>query len=72
MIDADGSLGALGLLPPLSASTSGDPNLAVKDLILALRQVQSRIGVFGGDMRRITLAGHSSGGQMVRGTCTRE
>ena len=59
-------LGVLGLLPPTSTSTS-DPNLSLLDLKSALRFTRRLVPSLGGDAEKITVAGHSSGGQMVRG-----
>lgn len=58
----------LGVLPP---TDNIDPNLGLKDIITALRFVQSMIDNVGGDRNRITVGGQSSGGQMVRGALDR-
>lgn len=41
-------------------------NFAIKDAILALNWVQANIKVFGGDPKRVTLFGNSSGGSIIR------
>ncbi|SCV67527.1 BQ2448_5138 [Microbotryum intermedium] len=41
-------------------------NYAIKDVIVALKYVQSNVPAFGGDKALVTLAGQSSGGEMVR------
>jgi hypothetical protein len=60
-------LGVLGLLPPSLSSSSKDPNLAVQDVILGLQAVKLGAAAFGGDARRVTVGGQSSGGTMIRG-----
>lgn len=57
-------LGILGYLPPTSQSSN--MNLGVRDVIAALQFIKDSVGCMGGDSGRITLAGHSSGGTMVR------
>ena len=59
-------LGALGFLD-LSGVASGefDGNLALKDVLLALRWVQRNIAAFGGDPGRVTVFGESAGGGLV-------
>ncbi|KAL5636494.1 hypothetical protein ACGC1H_000451 [Rhizoctonia solani] len=57
-------LGALGLVPP--SSLSGSTNLAVRDVITALQFIRQVLPSFGGDINQITVAGQSSGGQMIR------
>ncbi|KAI0636657.1 alpha/beta-hydrolase [Trametes polyzona] len=54
-------LGALGFLPP-----SGAHNLAVQDVINALAFLQQVVPSFGGSASKITIAGQSSGANMVR------
>ncbi|GAA5912431.1 uncharacterized protein JCM6883_005667 [Sporobolomyces salmoneus] len=41
-------------------------NMGLRDVILALQTVQQDIGAFGGDSSLVTLAGQSSGAQMVK------
>ncbi|KAI0685484.1 Alpha/Beta hydrolase protein [Cytidiella melzeri] len=55
-------LGALGLLAP-----SGKVNLAANDIITALHFLQKVLPSFGGSASKITLAGQSSGANMIRG-----
>jgi para-nitrobenzyl esterase len=61
-------IGALGFLDLSSFSTSEvrfDGNLAMKDILLALRWVQDNIAGFGGDPARVTVFGESAGGGLV-------
>ncbi|KIP04759.1 hypothetical protein PHLGIDRAFT_129302 [Phlebiopsis gigantea 11061_1 CR5-6] len=55
-------LGALGLMAP-----SGETNLAIKDIITSLNFLQQVLPSFGGSTSKITLAGQSSGANMIRG-----
>uniref|UniRef100_F1KZR3 Carboxylic ester hydrolase n=1 Tax=Ascaris suum TaxID=6253 RepID=F1KZR3_ASCSU len=55
-----GSFGFLNLSP--NFSTSAIKNIAFHDLLEALRWVQKEIKHFGGDANRVTIMGHSSGG----------
>ena len=60
-------LGALGFLD-LSNAVPGagfDGNLALKDVLLALRWVQRNVAAFGGDPARVTVFGESAGGGLV-------
>ncbi|KAK9235677.1 Alpha/Beta hydrolase protein [Lipomyces kononenkoae] len=54
-------LGLLGLF-----DDGLNTNFAVKDVILALKWVKNNIATFNGDPSRITIAGQSSGGTMIR------
>ncbi|KZV65427.1 alpha beta-hydrolase [Peniophora sp. CONT] len=54
-------LGALGFMAP-----SGDTNLAVKDMITCMQFLQKVLPSFGGSASKITLAGQSAGGNMIR------
>jgi para-nitrobenzyl esterase len=61
-------IGALGFLDLSSYSTADaqfDGNLALKDILLALRWVQRNIASFGGDPDRVTVFGESAGGGLV-------
>lgn len=61
-------IGALGFLDLSSFSTAErrfDGNLALKDILLALRWVQAHIAGFGGDPDRVTVFGESAGGGLV-------
>ncbi|MBT9607357.1 carboxylesterase/lipase family protein [Microbacterium sp.] len=60
-------LGALGFVD-LSGALPGagfDGNLALKDVLLALRWVQRNVAAFGGDPDRVTVFGESAGGGLV-------
>ncbi|KAK0211160.1 alpha/beta-hydrolase [Desarmillaria ectypa] len=54
-------LGGLGFMAP-----DGSMNLAVKDVINAMKFLQTILPSFGGDKSRITLAGQSSGANLIR------
>ena len=58
---AFGFLDLSGLLP----DGGFDRNLALKDVLLALRWVQENIAAFGGDADRVTVFGESAGGGLV-------
>lgn len=58
-------LGMLGMMPPASSSTANDPNLALRDVVLALKSIKDNIGSKG-NKNAVTLGGHSSGALMVR------
>lgn len=47
-------------------SPDGNANLAVKDVMNALRFLQTVVPSFGGSASKITVAGQSSGANMVR------
>ncbi|CAG8632818.1 14576_t:CDS:2, partial [Acaulospora colombiana] len=57
-------LGILGYLPP--SAYSNNKNLGVQDAITALQYIRNTVGYVGGDKNKITLAGQSSGGNMIR------
>ncbi|WWD05609.1 hypothetical protein V865_003690 [Kwoniella europaea PYCC6329] len=59
-------LGVLGFLPPSSASLSSDPNLGLRDVILALKGIQRGINFVGGDEDKVTIGGQSSGAGLIR------
>lgn len=60
-------LAAFGFLdlPALLPDGGFDRNLALKDVLLALRWVQENIAGFGGDPDRVTVFGESAGGGLV-------
>lgn len=45
---------------------SGSTNLAVQDIMTAMSFLQKIVPSFGGDSSKITLAGQSSGANMIR------
>ena len=57
--------GPWGLMYGDEIKEEGNENLAIKDVILALRWVQENISAFGGDVDKITIQGESSGSFMV-------
>ncbi|WVN90729.1 uncharacterized protein L203_105971 [Cryptococcus depauperatus CBS 7841] len=59
-------LGVLGLLPPALSSTAADPNLALKDVIVALKAIHKYISQIGGNKRKITVGGQSTGATIIR------
>lgn len=60
-------LGVLGFLPPILAPSSTDPNLGLVDVINGLKAVVYYAGLIGGDPRKVTAGGQSSGAGMIRG-----
>ncbi|WP_428377205.1 carboxylesterase/lipase family protein [Lichenicoccus sp.] len=67
-VTLDYRLGVLGFLElgvPLGTRYAGSGNNAIRDQRLALRWVRQNIAAFGGDPRRVTLAGESAGAKDV-------
>lgn len=58
----------LGHLPPALAPASANPNLALKDIITALKAIEGSAQLIGGDKDKVTVGGQSSGASLVRGT----
>ncbi|WVQ93495.1 hypothetical protein IAU59_000569 [Kwoniella sp. CBS 9459] len=59
-------LGVLGYIPPSTAPSWADPNLGLRDIILALQTINQYAGFVGGDADKVTVGGQSSGGTMIR------
>lgn len=57
--------GPWGLMYGEEIKKEGNENLAVKDVLLALKWVQENLGAFGGDTSKVTIQGESSGSFMV-------
>ncbi len=67
-VTANYRVGALGfgeMGDLLGPAYSGSGNNGIRDLILALGWVRANIAAFGGDPRRVTIAGESAGGKNV-------
>ena len=60
-------LGVLGFLPPILAPSSTDPNLGLVDVINGLKAVAYYARLIGGNPRKVTVGGQSSGAGMIRG-----
>lgn len=58
-------LGTLGYPVGQEAHDEGSLNLAQKDMLAALEWVQQNIGAFGGDKRKVTMFGQSSGASQI-------
>nr|XP_031858475.1 uncharacterized protein CI109_006120 [Kwoniella shandongensis]KAA5525547.1 hypothetical protein CI109_006120 [Kwoniella shandongensis] len=59
-------LGVLGFLAPSSAAAWTDPNLGLRDVILALKGINQGIRFVGGDADKVTIGGQSSGASLIR------
>jgi carboxylesterase type B len=57
--------GPWGLLYSEEIKKEGSENLAIKDVLLALRWIKENLGAFGGDIDNVTIMGESSGSFMV-------
>ncbi|KAI9737703.1 MAG: hypothetical protein M1818_005707 [Claussenomyces sp. TS43310] len=57
--------GPWGLMYGTEIKREGNENLAIKDVMLALRWVKENLAAFGGDVNRVTIQGESSGSFMV-------
>ena len=60
-----GVFGFLDMSPLLGESYAGSANLAVMDVMEALRWVQANIVSFGGDPKRVTVGGESAGAKIT-------
>lgn len=58
-------LGGFGFVDLTDILPDADNNLALRDVLLALRWVQDNIAAFGGDPGQVTVAGESAGGGLV-------
>lgn len=59
-------LGALGIFAPSALTTPKGNNFSVMDMVTALKWLKANISAFGGDPKRITIAGGSAGGMAVQ------
>ncbi len=60
-----GVLGFLDVAPLLGPAYAGSANNALRDLIAALKWVQTNIPAFGGDPTRVTVGGESAGAKLT-------
>ncbi|KAG2188891.1 hypothetical protein INT44_004031 [Umbelopsis vinacea] len=63
-------IGPLGFLTSSELQQSGDLNVGLKDLVLALQWIQDNIGAFGGDPTKVSLWGQSAGAEAVANLLT--
>src|SRR5258708_31225359 len=59
-------LNLMGFLSLPGMKDDGGGNFAILDAVEALKWVKKNIGVFGGDIGRVTIAGQSAGSRDVR------
>ncbi|KAF4808136.1 Carboxylesterase 4A [Colletotrichum siamense] len=63
-------LGAFGFLSSDEVAANGTPNAGLHDMVYALRWVKKNICKFGGDSRKVTVAGQSAGAGAILNLAT--